>query len=397
MKKLILSFLASIFFFNTYPQGKMELIPYRKGEKFGFCTQDKKIVIKPKYDEVSFFKGKLASVKIDDSWGVINDKGNIIVPTNYTTIEICGEMILANNRDNYSIFDKSGKEMPTVSKKYNWFSAADESGLIIVTESYKYGLINDKGNALVPAKYDFISNFNSGMARFKKDGKWGFINKAGKEVIPAEYDDAENFQEDLAIVMKNGKRGVINKQNKLLFPLSSGTVSINDNIAKVLEPSGCKFYDKNGNLILKLDGSFNWVSDFYDGVAAVETEDSKYFISKDGKKLFEHSFREYDKFQEGLLLVKQAGFYGFVDKSGNFVIEPEFDLAYSFSEGLAKATIDDKFGFIDKKGKMVIDISELKEYPISDFKNGYATVFGGKEGPFIYGVISRNGTKYWED
>ncbi|BDQ02281.1 WG repeat-containing protein [Ignavibacterium sp.] len=213
MKKLILSFLVSIFFFNSYPQGKMELIPYRKGEKFGFCTYNKKIVIEPKYDEVSFFEGKLAGVKIDDLWGVINDKGNIIVPPNYTIIEICGEMILAYKRDNYSIFDKFGKEMPSISKKYNWFKPADESGLIIVTEGKKYGLINDKGNAIVPAKYDFLSNFNSGMARFQKDKKWGFINKAGKEVITAEYDDAENFQGDLAIVEKNGQRGVINKQN----------------------------------------------------------------------------------------------------------------------------------------------------------------------------------------
>jgi hypothetical protein len=28
-----------------------ELIPYRKGDKWGFCTPDKKIVISPKYDD----------------------------------------------------------------------------------------------------------------------------------------------------------------------------------------------------------------------------------------------------------------------------------------------------------------------------------------------------------
>jgi hypothetical protein len=31
-------------------QRNQELIPYRKGDKWGFCTRDKKIVITPEYD-----------------------------------------------------------------------------------------------------------------------------------------------------------------------------------------------------------------------------------------------------------------------------------------------------------------------------------------------------------
>jgi len=42
-----------------------ELIPYRKGDKWGFCAPDKKIVIAPKYDDVtSFFDEGLAWVLV---------------------------------------------------------------------------------------------------------------------------------------------------------------------------------------------------------------------------------------------------------------------------------------------------------------------------------------------
>jgi len=36
-----------------------ELIPYRKGDKWGYCTPDKKIVIAPKYDDSTRFLTKV--------------------------------------------------------------------------------------------------------------------------------------------------------------------------------------------------------------------------------------------------------------------------------------------------------------------------------------------------
>ena len=41
-----------------------QLIPYRKKDKWGFCTPDKKIVIDCVYDEVERFKEGLARVKL---------------------------------------------------------------------------------------------------------------------------------------------------------------------------------------------------------------------------------------------------------------------------------------------------------------------------------------------
>jgi len=46
-------------------QRNQELIPYRKGDKWGYCTPDKKIVIAPKYDDSTrFFDEGLAWVLV---------------------------------------------------------------------------------------------------------------------------------------------------------------------------------------------------------------------------------------------------------------------------------------------------------------------------------------------
>ena len=45
-----------------------ELIPYRKGDKWGFCTPDKKMVVQPKYDVAWSFSKGLARVKLNGKY-----------------------------------------------------------------------------------------------------------------------------------------------------------------------------------------------------------------------------------------------------------------------------------------------------------------------------------------
>ncbi len=53
-----------------------ELIPYRKGDKWGFCDRNKKIVIGCKYDFAGPFSEGLSIVKLNGKWGFIDANGN---------------------------------------------------------------------------------------------------------------------------------------------------------------------------------------------------------------------------------------------------------------------------------------------------------------------------------
>lgn len=54
-----------------------QLIPYRKGDKWGFCTPDKKIVIDCVYDNVTPFEKGLACVEKEGIKSYINKQGVI--------------------------------------------------------------------------------------------------------------------------------------------------------------------------------------------------------------------------------------------------------------------------------------------------------------------------------
>jgi hypothetical protein len=56
-----------------------QLIPYRKKDKWGFCTPDKKIVIDCVYDNVESFSKGIARVEENGKVFFINKEGNIVV------------------------------------------------------------------------------------------------------------------------------------------------------------------------------------------------------------------------------------------------------------------------------------------------------------------------------
>ena len=95
MKKLLLLTLLFLMFLpvfygeggqDTDTDGLPDLIPYRKGDKWGFCDKDKNIVIECKYDRVELFSEGLATVSINGKWGVIDEEGKLIVDCTYDFI-----------------------------------------------------------------------------------------------------------------------------------------------------------------------------------------------------------------------------------------------------------------------------------------------------------------------
>ena len=99
-----------------------QLIPYRKNDKWGFCTPDKKIVIPCIYDDAHGFNKGLAKVKLHGKYGYTDKFGNLIIPCIYDYADIFCE------------------------------------GLASVAKNRKYGYIDKAGNIIIPFIYENIDN-----------------------------------------------------------------------------------------------------------------------------------------------------------------------------------------------------------------------------------------------
>src|SRR5687767_14862590 len=73
----LLTFALSLFC-SSFSQKLPSLIPYRKGDKWGYCDSTKKIIIEPKYDWAPLFYKGYARVEADNKKFFIDEKGNIV-------------------------------------------------------------------------------------------------------------------------------------------------------------------------------------------------------------------------------------------------------------------------------------------------------------------------------
>jgi len=80
----------------------------------------------------------------------------------------------------------------------------------------KWGILNDKGEEIVPFIYDEMGQWKQELCAVKREGKWGFINLNGKETIPCKYDLAYGFERGISLVKKGKKIGLINSKDEIV-------------------------------------------------------------------------------------------------------------------------------------------------------------------------------------
>ena len=113
-----------------------------------------------------------------------------------------GELVPVDNADKCGYVDMDGR----VRIEFEWEYACpfQDDGLALVRKDMKYGVINKRGQEVIPPEWDHwvvdpgmyaspdmdwdkVSVFNEwGLIHLKKDGKFGWLNRQGETVIPAE-------------------------------------------------------------------------------------------------------------------------------------------------------------------------------------------------------------------
>ncbi|MFK7747898.1 MAG: WG repeat-containing protein [Kordia sp.] len=139
------------------------LIPNRVGSKWGFKTMSGKVKVKAEYDSVSHFthyiekkkSAKLAKVKRNGFWGLVNANGTLVIPTKYKQLD---EVKIHYNPNYYIAQDKKGKFAILHQEKF--------------LTKFVYDTLNYRYDYVVAQKKDNI----------------GILELSGKEKIPVQYD-----------------------------------------------------------------------------------------------------------------------------------------------------------------------------------------------------------------
>lgn len=166
--------------------------------------------------------------------------------------------------------------------------------------------VNLKMEQAIPMDFDYGRPFSEGLAVVGVAGLEGVINKKGEYVIPPEYEyigryvplDWPLFNYGWTAVQKDGKWGVIDK---------AGNVVIDIKYPRFLDI---------------MDG---YVLDYGEEGYDVENKEC-FFIDENGVMFPEHKFEDVNCFnKDGITFVKENGVYYMMDRNGKQVGEETWD------------------------------------------------------------------------
>lgn len=248
------------------------------------------------------------------------------------------------------------------------------------------GFIDLDGKLVIPMTFDYVGNFNSGLAVASKNEKVGYIDASGTYVIAPQFDYAEDFSEGVAAVCYSNdgfQCGYIDTKGKLITPLDITSMDYQTQASEGYFTACHGSMDDCQYRFTKTDGTpanfgdFAWADPFSEGYAAVQqrvgTDYLWGFINKKGDLVIKPMFIWVGKFGSGLAPVcigtsTENCTIGFINTSGEFEINPQYEYfefydsestwgnypQHGFFEGLARVMVDQKIGYIDSTGKMVI-------------------------------------------
>ena len=164
----------------------------KKDGKLGFVDSNGKVVVSPKYDDISRPNSEngLMKVQLNGKYGFINSAGKEVVNPKYDYISSYPRdgFIEVQLNDKYGAINNAGREV--IPPKYDYISGPDsETGVVKVQSGDKYGMIDKNGKVVLAVQYESISDFNNGLYKLTKGKKYGVANRVGKIIVPVTYDD----------------------------------------------------------------------------------------------------------------------------------------------------------------------------------------------------------------
>jgi len=413
-----------------------ELIPYRKGDKWGYCDRFKKIIIPCIYDKVGYFTFDVAIVVLNNKYGLIDKIGKTILPIIYDDItrftNISGTSYLKFLKikiDNkYGFSNLKGSVIYECKYEEIAISVFTVEHIKILfyknNDTYSVGLFDYNGNEIISNIYADIECPSEGISAVKSNinKKWGFIDLNGNQITPFIYDDNffydrhnyENinlsyFKNGFAIVKLASSFGVINKNGLNVIPCEYSNVKVVNENFFVCKNEYCGIIDKNGKFKIPCE------------YESIESIDNNFLIHKNSyswivdinlnTKIKPFKYDYLNNIDNKKLIARYEKKYGVIDINDNIMVSFIYDnirwLDYTFSSDgydytnkeYLIAVYNGKYGLINHNGDILIsfeydNISSILVDDDCDY--GYVVYANGLVNAEIekkHGILDFNGNE----
>ena len=355
MMRTCLTFLLLSFFqlpVNLIAQHDTVLIPYRKGDRWGFSDIDGKVIITPKWDYVFPFQDQVAVVMQNRLYLIINRKGKKLSPNKF-------------------------KSKPTI-----WQKATTRftSGVNELSDHY---IFDEQQNRIIQIEAEEIWKVSGEYVLLKnKDQGWGIQNLSAQVFLPFDFNEPVDLGNGFLALAHSGVDStiVLNAELEIIFQRKNVLI-------RSFKLGVATFYDRNSKKAGLIDTTGKLVSNpVYDGIGQfndfgvavygdIRTSLSDRALSKmtygiigiDGKKLTPPHYEHIGEFNSfGFAKGIQAQFLHPKYPSPEGVITVHgrefrhYDKVNPYPEGFALVQSDSGYAILDSVG----DVCLFRESPV---------------------------------
>jgi len=223
------------------------------------------------------------------AFGLIDSLGNVVLTQSYDVIWQHDKLFITRKGNLNELRDDKLKVIYS-SNEYTLQPANRNSNCADIYIGNKFGLMNSKGEIIVPCKYDMlVGNFNQhGLAEVRKNGLIGFVDTTGKEQIKCIYQSVGEYREGLLNARYNDKWGFIDASGKTIIPHKYDIgISFYDGLARVAirenDTWQFGFINKEDQIIIPL--TYSNAKDFHGGKAEVMLDGKWVKVNKKGERV----------------------------------------------------------------------------------------------------------------
>lgn len=177
--------------------------------------------------EIIPINAEFVKIKKGDKYGLINTKGETILPTIYSDIQVGNSLkTFSVVKDKVIKVLQVGKGTYSVDKKILSVDGFYNELAVMKYNNGQYGAIDNLGKIRIAPQYTYIRPFENDVAVVKINGKWGIVDKYESFVAQPYYDSISAFRNKVCIVSEKGVHYLMDCTGKILTPDGYASITI---------------------------------------------------------------------------------------------------------------------------------------------------------------------------
>lgn len=355
-------------------------VRYQEEGLNGFINLEGKEVIPPSYEWTMPFVRNRAIVYTKntgwkytrspgkrDSVGVINSRGEFLIPPHFVRIEYPflskGMFIVTNEKNKKAVYDLNGKLLQDFNIEY--FGSWENGRAEVVISGWKRGVMDSSGRWLVRPEYNAVDMKRRNYFWAAQNGVFDIFDSTGRKLLTTD----------------SASRVVLGKDYLLALRQKISVTVFDYKGKKIRTIEDRSLDDKNTGFVGNTDSIYLAYS-------------NRTFIHdlKTNKQQVLTSASSVHELRDGLILLSNMRYF-WTDLTGKNINSKTYPDVRSFSNGIALARVEtgvNRFQLINRQGK---EIAEVQGEPRSDYRDG-VILFYQRNPAAVFAVDSVGATRW---